>query len=48
MWRMLQQDEADDYVIATGETHTVREFCELSFAHAGFDLAWEGEGKSEP
>ncbi len=47
MWRMLQQDEPHDYVIATGETHTVREFCELSFAHAGFDLAWEGEGKSE-
>ena len=37
MWRMLQQDEADDYVIATGETHTVREFCEVAFAHAGLD-----------
>ncbi len=47
MWLMLQQDEPHDYVIATGETHTVREFCELSFAHAGFDLAWEGEGDDE-
>ena len=34
---MLQQDEPDDYVIATGETHTVREFCELAFAEAGLD-----------
>jgi len=38
MWRMLQQDEPDDYVIATGETHTVRELVELAFAHA--DLDW--------
>jgi len=37
MWLMLQQDEPDDYVIATGETHTVREFAEKSFAHAGLD-----------
>ena len=37
MWRMLQQDEPDDYVIATGETHSVREFCELAFAHVGLD-----------
>ena len=35
MWRMLQQDEPDDYVAATGETHTVREFCEIAFAHVG-------------
>jgi GDPmannose 4,6-dehydratase len=39
MWRMLQQDQPDDYVLATGEMHTVREFCELAFAHA--DLDWE-------
>jgi GDPmannose 4,6-dehydratase len=39
MWAMLQQDEPDDYVIATGETHTVREFCELAFASAGMN--WE-------
>lgn len=39
MWRMLQADKPADYVLATGETHTVREFCELAFAHAG--LNWE-------
>ena len=37
MWLMLQQPEADDYVIATGETHSVRELCELAFSHAGLD-----------
>src|SRR5688572_19128535 len=37
MWMMLQQDEPDDYVVATGETHEVREFCELAFAHVGLD-----------
>jgi GDPmannose 4,6-dehydratase len=37
MWRMLQQDEADDYVVGTGETHSVREFLELAFGHAGLD-----------
>jgi GDPmannose 4,6-dehydratase len=37
MWQMLQQDKPDDYVIATGETHTVREFCEVAFAHVGLD-----------
>jgi GDPmannose 4,6-dehydratase len=37
MWRMLQQDEPDDYVLATNETHTVREFCEVAFAHVGLD-----------
>ena len=39
MWMMLQQEEADDFVVATGETHSVREFCELAFARAGLD--WE-------
>jgi GDPmannose 4,6-dehydratase len=39
MWLMLQQDQADDYVLATGETHSVREFCEAAFAHA--ELDWE-------
>ncbi len=39
MWLMLQQDRPDDYVVATGETHTVREFCEIAFARAGLD--WE-------
>jgi GDPmannose 4,6-dehydratase len=37
MWRMLQQDEPDDYVVATGETHTVRELCEIAFARVGLD-----------
>src|SRR5690606_9203057 len=37
MWRMLQADEPTDYVLATGEGHTVREFCEAAFAHAGLD-----------
>ncbi len=46
-WRMLQADRPDDYVIATGETRTVREFCEKSFAFAGITLAWEGEGVDE-
>jgi GDPmannose 4,6-dehydratase len=39
MWLMLQQDHPDDYVLATGETHTVREFCQLAFDHVGLD--WE-------
>jgi GDPmannose 4,6-dehydratase len=39
MWRMLQQDEPGDYVVATGETHSVREFCEVAFSHVG--LNWE-------
>ncbi len=47
MWRMLQQEEPEDYVLATGETTTVREFCERSFHHAGIDLVWEGEGVNE-
>ncbi len=47
MWRMLQAETPDDYVLATGETHTVREFCEKSFAGAGITLEWEGEGVNE-
>ena len=47
MWLMLQQDKPDDYVIATGETHTVREFVELSFLYAGIELEWQGEGIDE-
>jgi len=46
MWRILQQDAADDFVIATGETHTVREFAEASFAHV--DLDWEKYVKHDP
>jgi GDPmannose 4,6-dehydratase len=47
MWLMLQQDEPDDFVIATGETHTVREFCDLAFARAGIQLEWQGSGEDE-
>ena len=47
MWLMLQQDEPDDYVIATGETHTVREFCTLAFQHAGIGIQWQGSGFDE-
>ncbi len=44
---MLQQPEPADYVVATGETHTVREFCQLAFAHAGWELEWRGRGMEE-
>lgn len=47
MWTMLQVDTPDDYVIATGETHSVREFCELAFGHVGLPLTWRGEGERE-
>ena len=47
MWLMLQQPEADDFVIATGEMHTVREFCDLAFKEAGIELRWEGSGVEE-
>ena len=47
MWRMLQQDAPDDYVIATGEQHTVREFATWAFDYAGISLEWQGEGTHE-
>jgi GDPmannose 4,6-dehydratase len=47
MWLMLQQDEAKDYVLATNETHTVREFVELSFKHVGIDITWKGIAENE-
>lgn len=47
MWLILQNDVPDDFVIATGEMHTVREFCELAFKEVGINLRWEGEGISE-
>ncbi|KYG78187.1 GDP-mannose 4,6-dehydratase [Roseivirga spongicola] len=47
MWHILQHHEGDDFVIATGETHSVREFVELAFGHAGIELDWEGEGVDE-
>lgn len=47
MWMMLQADSPDDYVIATGQTHSVREFIERAAQVAGFDIVWEGEGVNE-
>ena len=47
MWRMLQADRPDDYVIATGETHSVRRFAELVFARLGMPLSWQGAGVQE-
>lgn len=47
MWMMLQHPEPEDFVIATGEMHSVREFCTLAFAEAGIKLKWEGEGIDE-
>lgn len=44
MWQMLQQNQADDYVIATGKQYSVRHFCTLAFAEADIELVWEGEG----
>ncbi|HPC35534.1 MAG TPA: GDP-mannose 4,6-dehydratase [Candidatus Marinimicrobia bacterium] len=47
MWLMLQQDKPDDFVLATGETHTVREFCTLAFKELDIELEWHGENKNE-
>ena len=47
MWLMLQHDVPEDFVIATGQMHTVREFCTLAFREAGIELRWEGEGVNE-
>ena len=47
MWMMTQQDVADDYVIATGEGHTVREFVELAFRYVGREIVWKGNGTEE-
>ncbi len=47
MWRILQQPEPDDYVLATGEAHSVREFVERAFAEIGIEIAWRGEGITE-
>ncbi len=47
MWLMLQQDEPDDYVLATGETHAVREFVERAFHHVGMSIVWQGTGDGE-
>jgi GDPmannose 4,6-dehydratase len=47
MWRILQQDTPDDYVLATGETHSVREFIELAFAEIGIKIGWKDKGVEE-
>jgi GDPmannose 4,6-dehydratase len=47
MWLMLQQNEPDDYVLGTGESHSVREFVDVAFNHAGIELEWKGTGTSE-
>jgi GDPmannose 4,6-dehydratase len=47
MWLMLQQDEPEDFVIATGKTHSVREFVELAFGEVGIKIEWRGEGVDE-
>lgn len=47
MWRMLQQEQPDDYVLATGKTYTVREFVERAFKQVGIEINWQGEGEQE-
>ncbi len=47
IWLMLQQPEPDDFVLATGESHSVKEFVDETFTYAGFDLVWEGKGLEE-
>ena len=47
MWLILQQEQPEDFVIATGEYHTVRDFATLAFHHAGIELEWQGEGLNE-
>ena len=47
MWRMLQQDEPDDFVLATGRTTTIRDFADMAFREAGYELRWTGSGVDE-
>lgn len=47
MWMMLQRDQPDDFVIATGESHSIREFCEKAFEYAGVEIEWLGKGAEE-
>ena len=47
MWRMLQQDRPDDYVMATGENHTIREFAEVAFKELDIEIEWKGTGENE-
>jgi GDPmannose 4,6-dehydratase len=47
MWRILQHEKPEDFVLATGELHSVREFCELAFSHVGIKIEWKGNGINE-
>lgn len=47
MWKIMQHDKAEDFVLATGETHTIREFCEKAFAQTGIEITWQGEKENE-
>jgi GDPmannose 4,6-dehydratase len=47
MWRILQHDSSDDFVVATGESHSVREFCEVAFKETGLEIEWQGSGIDE-
>ncbi|WP_437227397.1 GDP-mannose 4,6-dehydratase [Planctomicrobium sp. SH661] len=47
MWQMLQAESPDDFILATGETHSLREFCELAFQHVGMPISWRGAGIDE-
>ena len=47
MWRILQQTQPDDYVLSTGEAHSVREFVECAFGEVGIEIAWRGSGVEE-
>jgi GDPmannose 4,6-dehydratase len=47
MWLMLQQEKPDDYVVGTGESHSIREFVELTFNYAGIEIEWQGSGSEE-
>jgi GDPmannose 4,6-dehydratase len=47
MWRMLQQEKPEDFILATGENHTIREFCELAFNELDMEIEWQGKGIDE-
>jgi GDPmannose 4,6-dehydratase len=47
MWRMLQQDKPEDFILATGENHTIREFVELAFKELDIEIDWQGNGINE-
>jgi len=47
MWKILQHDTAEDFVLATNETHSVREFCEVTFNEFGIEIEWQGKGENE-